>query len=108
MGIQKLVDKGQRAWFSILQILNKSKHINIETYLTLFDNIIKQIILYACEIWGMINITGNIQDIGKSLVERFHLKICKHLLEVHKKATNLAVLAELGRYIHYTQKLKKE
>lgn len=45
----------------------------------------------------MTYIIGNIQEIGKSLVERFHMKVCKRLLGVHKRTTNLAVLAELGR-----------
>ena len=42
-GIQKLIDKAQRAWFSILRILNNSKHKKVDTYLLLFDRIIKPI-----------------------------------------------------------------
>ena len=103
MGIQKLIDKGQRAWFSILQILHKSKYKNIETYITLFDNIIKPIILYACEIWGITKNNGNIDGLGKSVIERFHFKICKQIIGVNRKASNIAVLAELGRYPLYIE-----
>ncbi len=33
--------------------------------------------------------------------ERLHIIICKQILRVHKKATNIAVLAELGRFTLY-------
>ena len=95
--MRNLIDKGQ------IQILYKSKHKSIETYITLFDNIVKQIILYASEIWGIMANNANIEKIGKSLIERFHLKICKQILGVHRKATNLAVFSELGRYPLYIE-----
>ena len=33
-----------------------------------------------------------------SNVEKLHIKFCKRVLGVHSKSTNLAVIAELGRY----------
>ena len=30
-------------------------------------------------------------------IEKFHLKFCRRILEVHSKSTNVAVYAELGR-----------
>ena len=33
--------------------------------------------------------------------EKMHQKFCKYILEVHKKATNLAVFSELGRHPLY-------
>ena len=100
-GVQKLIDKAQRAWFSILRILNNSKHKKIETYMTLFDNIIKPILLYTSEIWGKMKNNENIRDIGKSLIERFHFKICKQIIGVNRKTSNIATIAELGRYPLY-------
>ena len=97
-GIQKLVDKAQRAWFSILRILNNSKHKKVETYMTLFDSIIKPILLYTCEIWGHMKNNENISNMGKSVIERFHFKICKQVIGVNRKASNIATIAELGRY----------
>ena len=35
---------------------------------------------------------------GNSTWERFHTRICKNILGVHRRASNLASLAELGRY----------
>ena len=37
-GIQSLIDKAKRAWFSIQSMLIKSTQKNIDTYTTLFDN----------------------------------------------------------------------
>ena len=85
VGIQNLVDKAQRAWFSILKILNKSKHKQVDTYLILFDRIIRPILLYACEIWGKTVNKEILTELGKSLIERFHFKICKQIIGVNKK-----------------------
>ena len=101
LGIQNLVDKAQRAWFSILKILNKSKHKQVDTYLILFDRIIKPILLYACEIWGKTVNNEMLTELGKSLIERFHFKICKQIIGVNKKTSNIATIAELGRYPLY-------
>ena len=30
--------------------------------------------------------------------EKLHTKVCKHILGVHKKASNITTLAEIGRY----------
>ena len=68
---------------------------------------IKPILLHNSEIWG-----NTIADYNKLLeegsnktkmyfqntFEKMHVKWCKYLLGVHSKSTNIAVLAELGRY----------
>ena len=51
-GIQSLIDKAKRAWFSIQSMLIKSTQKNTDTYTTLFDNVVKPILLYSNEIWG--------------------------------------------------------
>ena len=85
-------------------MLLKSTQKNISTYTTLFDNVIKPILLYSSEVWGKnINIAEDIQKIGNSLLERFHNRICKDILGVHKRASNLASLAELGRFPIYIE-----
>ena len=97
-GIDRLLNKAQRAWFSILRFLNKSRNRKIDTYFTLFDSIVKPILLYACEIWGYIEDKNDLSSIGRSYIERFHLKVCKQILGVHRKTSNIATLLELGRY----------
>ena len=98
-GIQKLIDKAKRAWFLIQRILNKSKLKNTHTYTLIFDNVIKPIVLYSCEIWGKSGkLDGNIENFGNSIWERFHTRICKNILGVHRWASNIATLTEIGRY----------
>jgi hypothetical protein len=41
----------------------------------LFDKKVKPILLYGCEIWGFVN---------NDIIERIHLKFCKHLLNLKK------------------------
>ena len=41
----------------------------------------------------------NVQEFSmNSDIETLHIKFCKRILGVHSKSTNLAVIAELGRY----------
>ena len=49
----------------------RSHNLSIDCKLDLFDKIIKPVMLYGCEIWGFSNL---------SLIERLHLKFCKHIL----------------------------
>ena len=52
---------------------------------------IKPIVLYNCEVWGHEKLTDN-------TIEKLHLQFCKQILGVHPKASNSAVLGELGRF----------
>ena len=75
--------------------------------LHLFDHTIKPILTYGNEIWGSCtrkfhNSTRSIDTIYKDLhAEKLHLKFCKHILGIHSKASNMAVLGELGRLLPY-------
>ena len=42
----------------------------------------------------------------KCQAEKLHLKFCKYILGVHSKATNIAVLSELGRLPSYYKIVK--
>ena len=98
-GTQILIDKAKKSWFTILRLLGKSKQKNINTYITLFDYIIKPIAMYACEIWGEnIKTVNNIADFGNSPCERFHTRVCKNILGAHRKTSNIATLLEIGRF----------
>jgi hypothetical protein len=71
--------------------------------LKLFSPLIKPILTYGCEIWAPLflkNIKdGNFIDIcEKPSSESTHVKPCKLIVGVHRKATNNAVRAELGSY----------
>ena len=107
-GCTRLIDKARRAWYSILRILWKSKKRNIETYTKLFDHVIKPIALYSCEVWGTVeNLPNRIDHLNTSVSELFQTRCCKNILGVSKKTTNIAILAELGRYPLYIDIHKK-
>ena len=68
------------------------------TSIHVFDHTIKPILLYGCEIWGYFNPftsrfrNGNIpidQIFSNLHCEKLHLKFCKIILGVHKKAPTL-------------------
>ena len=80
---------------------------SIQTCIHLFEAMIKPILLYNSEIWGhkMFKFNTLLDDsLQKTNLylqtnyEKMHLKWCKYTLGVHSKSTNIAVLAELGRY----------
>ena len=52
-GIDNLIDKARRAWFAVQKILWKSKKRNIDTFITLFNNIIKPIAFYTHVKYGL-------------------------------------------------------
>jgi hypothetical protein len=73
--------------------------------MNLFDTVVKPILLYGSEIWGMDFV--NKKDTNKLVFpkldsvhpcERVHIRTCKHILRVPRSASNCAVLAELGRF----------
>lgn len=89
-------------------------NISPRTALNLFDVLIKPILLYNSEIWGLYNnhlinnsFTFSIESsIHKSMYETFHLQFCKFILGVNSKTTNIAVLGELGRFPLYLSVIK--
>jgi hypothetical protein len=65
-------------------------NISIECQLDLFDKIVKPILLYGCEIWGV----GN-----NDIVERVHLKFCKIILHVKRASLILWYTVSLADFL---------
>ena len=64
--------------------------------------LVKPIALYSCEIWGKrVKLEENIEKIVNTVWEKLHTKVCKNILGVHRKASNITTLAEIGRYPMY-------
>ena len=71
----------------------------MNTYITLFEYVVKPILMYGCEVWGAsMKEERNFEKLGEEAWERFHLRVCKNILGVHKYTSNVAVLSEIGRY----------
>ena len=96
-----------RAWKAVFKMKScfKDVDINPKISVNMFDMLIRPILCYGCEIWGLDNAAGNSNSleelwrrIEKLPIEKFQIKYAKGLLGVHNKACNNAVMGELGRY----------
>ena len=92
----------------VLRRTLRGKEVNIDTVCKLFDILINPIMSYSSEIWlpyslkitsedDIYTVFNNILD-SQIPSESLHMKFCRNLLGVHKKASKIPVLAELGRY----------
>ena len=113
--------RGLKAYFKLIRTLNPLPKPSMSLYL--FYHLVKPILLYGCEIWTPIDLkynqNKNLQSTAKMIllhnyviisqhiakyfdkidpIEKLHLKFCKSILDVHSKATNLALYSKLGRY----------
>jgi hypothetical protein len=104
-----LKSKGQKA-LNKLKGLIGGNTINKALALKLFDQLIFPILSYGCEIWGAEDFMtllkqGNVKvmdDIYNKLPqEKLNIHFCKYLLGTTSKATNMAVIGELGRFPLY-------
>lgn len=104
--VEELQTKASRAFFSISNILYRHKKWPVDRSMGLFDTLVSPISLYACELWAPLVLPGksfrNIDSIiaawQQFQPELLNQKACRLLLGVHRKASRLAVLGELGRY----------
>ena len=96
----KLRDKALKAYFKIFENLRSD---SCSCSFTLFRSLVQPIASYGSEVWSpylLRNLNdNNLIDICDKLpAENLHIKLCKLILGVHKKATNHAVRGELGSY----------
>jgi hypothetical protein len=80
---------------------------SINTLLHVYDHTIQPIAIYGGELWGLANFTekskgSHLYDIYKDWeFEKINIKFYKYILGLNKRTTNLAVLAELGKFPAY-------
>jgi hypothetical protein len=65
-------EKATRALYEVLT-LGRLHNLSIKCQLDFFDKMVKPVLLYDCEIWGMSN---------NDILERVHLQFCKLLLDL--------------------------
>ena len=97
--------KANRALFSIKQsIFDKS--LKPSVILNIFESLVKPIALYGSEIWVPYKTCYKSKTLDEMFemsfksncdFDKIHIKFCKYILGVHSKASNFAVLSELGR-----------
>ena len=98
--------KASRALFSIKQsILNNN--IRPSAVLSIFDALVKPIALYNCDVWighKSCYQKKSIEEMfestfkGQNEFDKMFTRFSKFVLGVHSKASNFAVLSELGQY----------
>ena len=85
---KKLMAQANKALFA-LNYKIRNVNIPIDLQLKLFDCLITPILLYSSEIWSYENI---------EVIERFHLKFLKQILNVRSTTPSYMVYGETGRY----------
>ena len=102
-----------RAFFGLKRVVMRSR-LSFKALTTLFDSLIKPIVMYGAPIWmpsnaitksltGAINLNSYniksvISKINRTNPEKIHLPFLKWALGVHRKSSNIGVWGESGRY----------
>ena len=110
---KSLKTKAMRAFFGLKRTVIRSK-LSFKALTTLFDALIKPIVLYGAPIWapnstiwtsivncfkpGKNSSNGILNKISCSLQEKVHLSFLKWALGTHRKASNVGVWGETGRF----------
>ena len=100
-----LYHKGLKVLFKVKKCF-QGHSPKIKTILHIFDHTIKPILLNGSEIWGSFSAQKLLRQgdnyfakVYRDLIaEKAHFKLCKYSIKVGEKATNSAVMGELGRY----------
>ena len=101
--ISDLVNRGQKAFFKVKSIF-KYGIPSIHTILKAFDHTVKPVLLYSSEVWGMFNMTSKLKKSKNDIIydlyndhkiEKLNLNLCKSILGVGSKASNLQWLENL-------------
>ena len=107
--MQRLKDKALKSFFKIRNNLYDG---HCDTSIRLFQTLVVPTLSYCCEIWApymlpKLNDDRFHQLCDKLPGEALHIKVCKTILGVNKKATNNAVRGELGSFPVLLQMLKQ-
>ena len=92
-----LSKKATKIVFTIKRLLSDIDYSEVETRKTLFDALVKPVLLYGCEIRGP-ELLSCKTHFDKSTIEQNHIKFCKQILNVPWYVENKACRAEPGRY----------
>jgi hypothetical protein len=80
------VDKAVVSMYEVLN-LGRKHNLSMKCLLSLFDKMVKPILLYGREIWGF----GN-----NDVLEKVHLKFCKMILNLQTSTPNYMIYGELS------------
>ena len=88
--MNELARKGMKAAHSIYK-LSTCNYISTELLLKTYESMIKPIIMFSSEVWGHKMKPNNNTELS-------FVKFCKHILGVHRRSVNIAVMSVLAVY----------
>ena len=91
-----LAEKALNAFYKIHKQLNFSL-LSLNSAQKIFDAVIVPILTYGCEVWGIFT-KLDFEKWDRTPNEKVHLRFCKTLLGLNRKASNHAARGDLGRY----------
>ena len=102
----ELYTKASKAWFSISHIMYQNKKMPANQSFQLLDSVVMPVGLYMAELLTPCTMPGpafNNKDAVLKCwenfpVEKINQRACRMLLSVHKRASRLACIGELGRF----------
>ena len=111
--------KAQRAFYSLKNNIIKDS-LSYKSRTTLFDTLVKPVLLYGCQVLAPHSKTMNyltklsdetspdnyLKYMARDHYENFHLKFLKWNLSVHSKASNVGCWGDTGRYPLYLEATK--
>ena len=89
-GLRDLKERATRAYQKLKQKLGFYFRLHPLTTISLFDSLVKPILLYSSDFWGCLNMPKN------NPIENMYMTFCKALLGVQKQTSNIGTLLELG------------
>ena len=89
-GLIDLKDRALRAFMKLKKKLESNFRTHPLITIKLFETLIKPILLYSSDFWGILKLPKN------NPLDTLYLSFCKQLLGVQKQTTNVGVLLELG------------
>ncbi len=88
-GLELLCEQARKAQVVLDLHVLKHKTLSVKYILELFDTLVKPILLYGSEVYGINNYKA---------IDTFYLRYIKHLLNVKPSTNTCMVYAEVGRY----------
>ena len=87
-----LRDRAMRALHKLKNKMGNYFRLHLSTTISLFDSLVKPILLYSSDFWGCLKLPDN------NPIENMYMKFCKMLLGVQKQTCNTGVYLELGTF----------
>ena len=89
--LDDLRSRALKGYMAMKHKLGASFRDHIDDTISLFDSLIKPILLYGSDFWGCLKAPKN------NPVENLYMQFCRQILGVQRNTTTIGVLLELGR-----------